>query len=78
MTVEALPLRPGSPDRWSTNWRTVLELISLGLPNTNIPARLGISEHTVKFHVASVPAKHGAASPTEAVRLGARRGLIVL
>jgi DNA-binding NarL/FixJ family response regulator len=58
--------------------RQVLELIALGLPNKTIARRLGISEHTAKFHVAAVMAKLGAASRTEAVRLAARRGLVAL
>jgi DNA-binding NarL/FixJ family response regulator len=49
-----------------------------GLPNKNIAARLSISQHTVKFHVASILAKLGAASRTEAVTLGARRGYVLL
>jgi DNA-binding NarL/FixJ family response regulator len=43
-----------------------------------IAERLHISEHTVKFHVSAIYAKLGVASRTEAVRSGARRGLIVL
>jgi len=58
--------------------REVLQLVALGLPNKMIAARLGISEHTVKFHVAAVLGKLGAGSRTEAVHLGARRGLVVL
>jgi len=56
----------------------VLQLLSLGLPNKTIATRLGISEHTAKFHVGSILAKLGAASRTEAVTLAARRGLLVL
>ena len=56
----------------------VLHLLALGLPNKIIASRLSISEHTVKFHVASIMAKLGATSRTEAVRLGVRRGLVVL
>ena len=56
----------------------VLQLLSLGLPNKTIASRLGISEHTAKFHVGSIMAKLGAASRTEAVALAARRGLLVL
>ncbi len=56
----------------------VLHLLALGLPNKTIAAQLTISEHTVKFHVASIMAKLGATSRTEAVRLGVRRGLVVL
>ena len=58
--------------------REVLQLMASGLPNKQIAARLGISAHTVKFHVASVLAKLGAASRTEAVTLGARRGDVLL
>lgn len=58
--------------------REVLQLVALGLPNKQIARRLGISEHTVKFHVAAILAKLGAASRTEAVHLGARRGLVTL
>jgi DNA-binding NarL/FixJ family response regulator len=56
----------------------VLQLLSLGLPNKSIAARLGISEHTAKFHVGSIMAKLGAASRTEAVAQAARSGLLVL
>ncbi len=56
----------------------VLQLVALGLPNKTIGQRLTISEHTVKFHVASIMAKLGAGSRTEAVHLAARRGLVAL
>lgn len=56
----------------------VLQLIGQGLANKMIAERLHISEHTVKFHVSAIYAKLGVASRTEAVRAGARRGLIVL
>ena len=58
--------------------REVLALMARGLPNKQIAARLSISLHTVKFHVASVLAKLGAASRTEAVTLGAHRGVVSL
>ena len=58
--------------------REVLELVSQGLSNKLIARTLYISEHTVKFHIASVSTKLGAASRTEAVRLGLRKGLITL
>ena len=54
----------------------MLQLVALGLANKMIAARLDISEHTVKFHVAAILAKLGAASRTEAVHLAARRGLV--
>jgi two-component system nitrate/nitrite response regulator NarL len=58
--------------------RETLELLALGLSNRDIAGRLGISEHTAKFHVASVCGKLGASSRTEAVSRGVRRGLITL
>ena len=56
----------------------VLELLAEGLPNKSIAERLGISDQTVKFHVASILAKLGASNRTDAVRLALRRGLISL
>jgi len=58
--------------------REVLQMLAAGLGNKEIAARLAISEHTVKFHVASILGKLGAESRTEAVSLGIRRGLILL
>jgi DNA-binding NarL/FixJ family response regulator len=56
----------------------VLELLAEGLPNKAIAARLGISDQTVKFHVASISGKLGASNRTDVVRRAARRGLIAL
>jgi len=56
----------------------VLELLAEGLPNKAIAQRLAISDQTVKFHVASISAKLGAANRTDAVRRAVRRGLITL
>ncbi len=56
----------------------VLELLAEGLPNKAIADRLTISDQTVKFHVASISAKLGAANRTDAVRRAVRRGLITL
>lgn len=56
----------------------VLQRLAQGLANKQIAAVLGISEHTVKFHVSAIYSKLGATSRTEAVRIGVRQGLIVL
>ena len=56
----------------------VLGLLAKGLANKQIAAVLGISEHTVKFHVSSIYAKLDATSRTQAVREGLRNGWIVL
>jgi DNA-binding NarL/FixJ family response regulator len=56
----------------------VLERLAEGLSNRAIAERLGISDQTVKFHVASVMAKLGAANRTDAVRRAVREGLVAL
>jgi two-component system, NarL family, response regulator YdfI len=56
----------------------VLGMIAEGVGNKEIAWRLGISEHTVKFHISSIFAKLHATSRTEAVTLGIRQGLIML
>ena len=56
----------------------VLNLIAEGLTNPEIARRLSISRNTVKFHVSSIIAKLGAASRTDAVTLGMKRGLIIV
>jgi DNA-binding NarL/FixJ family response regulator len=56
----------------------VLELLAEGLANKAIAERLAISDQTVKFHVASIYGKLGAANRTDAVRRAVRRGLITL
>jgi DNA-binding NarL/FixJ family response regulator len=56
----------------------VLELLAEGLSNKRIAEQLHISDQTVKFHVAAICAKLGAANRTDAVRRALRRGLITL
>lgn len=56
----------------------VLELVAQGLSNKGVGERLGISDQTVKFHIASIAGKLGAANRTDAVRRAVRRGLIAL
>jgi DNA-binding NarL/FixJ family response regulator len=56
----------------------VLRLLAEGLGNKDIAEKLGISEHTIKFHIRSILGKLGAASRTEAVTRGLRSGLIEL
>jgi DNA-binding NarL/FixJ family response regulator len=58
--------------------KEVLQMLASGLGNKQIAAHLKISDHTAKFHVASILGKLGASSRTEAVSLGLRRGLILL
>ncbi len=56
----------------------VLGLLAEGLSNKAIAYRLGISEHTVKFHVNAIMGKLGAQSRTEAAVRATRMGLILL
>src|SRR5439155_839631 len=55
----------------------VLQLLAQGLSNKLIAARLGISDHTVKFHVNAILGKLGAQSRTEAIAQAARLGLVL-
>ena len=54
----------------------VLALVADGLPNREIAQTLAISEHTVKFHLASIFGKLGVSTRTEAVQRGVRLGVI--
>jgi NarL family two-component system response regulator YdfI len=56
----------------------VLRMLAEGLGNKIIADRLRISEHTVKFHIASIFNKLDVSSRTEAVTVGIRAGLIPL
>lgn len=58
--------------------REILTLLGEGLVNKEIAVRLGVSEHTVKTHLAAIYDKLDAANRAEAVATGLRRGLIML
>jgi DNA-binding CsgD family transcriptional regulator len=73
--------RPASPvllEQLTPREHDVLLLVADGLRNRQIAHRLGITEHTVKFHLAAVFGKLGASTRTEAVRRGFQLGLIEL
>ena len=65
-------------ERLTAREREVLELVAQGRSNRAIATALGISEHTVKYHLASIYGKLGASTRTQAVRRGLRRGLITI
>jgi DNA-binding NarL/FixJ family response regulator len=67
-----------SEDPLTPREREVLQMLAAGLGNKEIASRLHISDHTAKFHVSQILAKLGAASRTEAVSIGMRRGLVPL
>jgi DNA-binding NarL/FixJ family response regulator len=69
-------LPPGEP--LTSREAEVLSMLANGAGNKEIASRLGISEHTVKFHVSSILGKLGAATRTEAVTRGYREGLIMI
>src|SRR5262249_16001684 len=53
----------------------VFAMLAEGAGNKIVAWKLGITEHTVKSHVASIMSKLNATSRTEAVAIGIRRGL---
>jgi len=69
---------PAALDELTTREIEVLRMMADGLGNKQIASRLGISDHTIKFHISSILDKLGASSRTEAVTLGIRMGLILL
>ena len=78
-STEARAARSGiGPTALTAREQEILEMIAEGMSNRIIANRLGISSQTVKFHVASILAKLGAGSRTEAVTFGLRQGLIAL
>lgn len=56
----------------------VVQLLSDGLTNKEIAQRLGISDHTVKFHLNGIMGKLGVDTRTEAVVHAARLGIVSL
>ena len=72
----SMPASPHPP--LSSREVEVLGMLAEGLGNKQIAWRLGISEHTVKFHLSSIFTKLDVSSRTEAVALGVRLGLIML
>jgi NarL family two-component system response regulator YdfI len=77
-----LPAAPVAPphlaEALSPREIEVLGMMAEGIANKEIAVRLAISEHTVKFHVASIMGKLHAGTRTEAVMLGVRMGLVLV
>jgi DNA-binding NarL/FixJ family response regulator len=75
--------RPATPvsgggARLTRREHEVLGMLAEGFPNKVIAARLGISDHTVKAHIAAIFGKLEASSRADAVVRGARAGLLML
>ncbi len=66
------------PDPLTPRELEVVQLLAQGLSNRRIAERLGISEHTAKFHVNSIVGKLGAQTRTDAAIRAARLGLVLL
>lgn len=66
------------PEDLTQRENEVLQLLAQGLTNKGIAHQLGITDHTVKFHVNAIMTKLGAQSRTEAVVRATRAGLIIL
>jgi NarL family two-component system response regulator YdfI len=79
-TASGLELSEAEPlaEALTTRELEILQLIAQGLANKQIALALGISEHTVKFHLSSAYAKLEATGRTEAIRIGIQQGLITL
>ena len=75
--IDAVAVEPGE-EELTPRETEVLHMMTAGLTNREIASTLGISEHTVKFHIASIFGKLGTSTRTETVTEGIRRRLIVL
>jgi two-component system, NarL family, response regulator YdfI len=65
-------------DQLTSRELEVLGMLAEGLGNHQIADRLGLSDHTIKFHISSILDKLGASTRTEAVTTALRMGLILL
>ena len=75
---QAMTTRAAPPAALTAREAQVLALLAEGLVNKEIAARLGISRHTVKTHLAALFHKLGVTTRAEAVAAGARAGVILL
>ncbi len=71
----AAPTAP-DPDRLTEREVEVLRLVTAGLRNKEIAARLGISENTAKFHLRNILDKLHAESRAEVAARAVREGLV--
>lgn len=67
-----------TPEALTARELEVLAHVAQGMSNKAIADVLGISDQTVKFHVAAIIGKLGASNRTDAVRRAIRRGLVVI
>jgi DNA-binding NarL/FixJ family response regulator len=72
------PVSDEAPPLLTPREREILALVGQGFSNKSVARQLGISVHTVKFHLEALFAKLDATSRAEAVAKGLRGGVIVL
>lgn len=72
------PAGEDAPESLTDREADVLRHAARGLTNKQIALALGISEHTVKFHISAIYAKLGVSNRAEAVSKGARWGWVPL
>ena len=69
-------MRQPRRDRLTERERQILALLAEGLSNRAAAERLGITERTVKFHVAEILARLGASNRAQAVAIAKARGIV--
>jgi DNA-binding NarL/FixJ family response regulator len=72
----ARAVRQPRRDRLTGREREILALLAEGLSNRGAAERLGITERTVKFHVAEILARLGASNRAQAVAIAKARGIV--
>ena len=72
----ARAMRQPRRDRLTEREREILGLLGAGLSNRAIGERLGITERTVKFHVAEILARLGATNRAQAVAIAKACGIV--
>jgi DNA-binding NarL/FixJ family response regulator len=72
----ARAVRQPRRDRLTEREREILALLAEGLSNRAVGERLGITERTVKFHVAEILARLGASNRAQAVAIAKARGIV--
>jgi LuxR family maltose regulon positive regulatory protein len=74
------PAKPARPDRTrdalTPRQVEILRLVAQGMSNPDIAARLELSDHTVKRHVANLLTRLGLSSRAAAAAYAARQGLL--
>jgi DNA-binding CsgD family transcriptional regulator len=76
--MRTMPVPGAEAEGLTPRERELLRFLGEGLGNREIAQALGLSDHTVKFHLHSIYTKLGVRSRTEAVSVAVRRGMLML